>query len=549
MRRFKAVTTLSVFLAVIGVAPRRAQCQASAPSPPDGGVYSASVKDWMRLIPPGTFVPRPPKAPPALPKEITQAFVIPIQGEITPTMFENVKRKITRSKGKGAQIIIFDIDSPGGRSDAMSSIVRLILDDLRGIYTVAYVNPQAFSAAAVISLACNEIVLSPSTAMGAAMPVMLGPGKIVEIPEKERGKFESAARTQIRSSSEQNGWNSALCEAMITITTEIWLVRNKQIGELRIVDARDWRARVRGAPPATQPAAAPVQDTPWQFLATICGPMELVSVTASEAVRLGFAEHIFESVEQLYQHYNIVVAPTVLKDNWSETLVGFLTTPAVTSILLMAGIFFLYMEMNTPGFGVPGGLAIACFAILFGSRFLIGLAQWWEIGLFAVGLLLLAVEVFVIPGFGVAGISGIICCVAGLLAMVIPNAPAELPWPRSDMDWSWFGNGVFALGLGSVLGIVAAAVVGRFLPNIPLANRLVLAAAKAATDAPVSEGSPMTHIRVGYEGTVEAICRPVGKVRFGQELFDAAADGSVIEVGRTVRVVRREGNRLVVEEV
>ena len=174
--------------------------------------------------------------------------------------------------------------------------------------------------------------------------------------------------------------------------------------------------------------------------------MELVSVTASEAVRLGFAEHIFESVEQLHQHYNIVVAPTVLKDNWSETLVGFLTTPAVTSILLMAGIFFLYMEMNTPGFGVPGGLAIACFAILFGSRFLIGLAQWWEIGLFAVGLLLLAVEVFVIPGFGVAGISGIICCVAGLLAMVIPNAPAELPWPRSDMDWSWFGNGVFALG-------------------------------------------------------------------------------------------------------
>ncbi|MDP7637096.1 MAG: hypothetical protein QF577_06065, partial [Phycisphaerae bacterium] len=250
----------------------------------------------MRLIPPGTFVPRPPKAPPSLPKEITQAFVIPIQGEITTTMFENVKRKITRSKGKGAQIIIFDIDSPGGRSDAMSSIVRLILDDLRGIYTVAYVNPQAFSAAAIISLACNEIVLSPSTAMGAAMPVMLGTGKIVEIPEKERGKFESAARTQIRSSSEQNGWNSALCEAMITITMEIWLVRNKQTDELRIVDARDWRARVRGAPPATQPAAAPVQDTPWQFLATICGPMELVSVTASEAVRLGFAEHIFESV-------------------------------------------------------------------------------------------------------------------------------------------------------------------------------------------------------------------------------------------------------------
>ncbi len=503
-----------------------------------------------RITEEGWFAPLPlSQEKPKLQEEITDAVVIPIEGVITGTTYDSIKRKLYEARK--AQLAIFEMDTPGGDSKAMEKIVQLILDDLKGTYTVAYVNPKAFSAGAIISLACNEIVLTPTGVIGDAMPIMIGPQGIVEIPEKERGKFESAARSQVRILAKRNGYSVELCEAMITISMELWLIRNPKTMELKIVDAKEWRGKVSRVPLTTQPTAQPAKiiSADWEYVRIIDDPNELVTATSDEAIFLGLGTNIFESMEQLKKHYNITTEPKLLKDTWSERLVYILTSPALVGVLFFVGVLCAYMEIRTPGFGIPGAIAVACFAIIFGSRYLVGLATWWEIALFVLGLVLIIVEVFITPGFGVLGITGILCCVVALIAILIPNMPDKLPIPETELDWDIFSSGLFSLLLGAILAIIAAGIVSKYLPKLPIASRLVLAPAEEFHEEPVSDKSAMKKIQVGDVGIVEGMCRPVGRVRFGDKLLDASSEGGIIEVGSKVRVLRHEANHLVVEKV
>ncbi len=501
-----------------------------------------------RVVDDGWFAPEMRTNTKTLPDKITKAFTIPIEGPISPTTYDTVKRKIARCRNNKAELIVFDMDTPGGRSDAMSDIVRLIYEECEDIYTVAYVNPKAYSAGAVISLACDEIVVSPTARIGDAMPIMIAGGKLVEIPEKERGKIESAARSELRVSAKRNGYNLALCEAMITITHRIWLIKNPATGQLKMVEADEWQSKVSGVPGATtQPAGG--SDATWQYVRTLDDENELVTLTADEAMFTGIAAHTFDNISELSEHYKIVGHPTLLEDTWSENLVYFLTSPAIAGILLFVGALCIYVEINTPGLGVPGAIAVICFTILFGSRFLIGMAAWWEIGLFFLGLILISVEVFVIPGFGIAGISGILCCVIGLLAILVNNPPDSLPIPRTNLDWSMFNDGAMALMIGFLLACVAGSLVGRFLPKVPFASKLLLEAPVIEPISPANEQAPIHRIHAGDLGTVEGPCRPVGQVRFGMALMDAIAEGQFIEAGTKVRATRIEGNRVVIRPV
>jgi membrane-bound serine protease (ClpP class) len=508
----------------------------------------------------GWFPMRVRKDPaPKLPAEVERAYVIPIRDRkygITHTTYESIKNKVTLCRGKGAQLVIFDMDTPGGSVAAMQRIVALITGELNDIYTIAYVRNEAISAGAIISLACDEIIMAPTGKIGDAMPIMVSPGgQLAPMPKAEREKAESYLRSDLRLLAERIGHNVPLCNAMITLPRKVWLIRKPQTRELKLVDPDEsnWQARVSGSPSKGSRRPA-LNENEWEFIKQIDGDNELLTKTADEAMEIGLVDHIIEAptkdpFEGLKKHYNITGDPVILGDSWSESLVAFLTSPTVTGILMMLAMMCVYAEFNMPGFGVAGGVAIACFTILFGSHFLIGLAHWWEIGLFCLGLILIGLEIFVIPGFGVAGISGIICCIVGLMAIVVPNAPTEFPWPKTDLDWSWFAPGLYALGLGFAGGVIGAVVLAQFLPKIPLANRLVLGAAQAASDAPATADAPIMHIKVGDTGTVETMCRPVGQVRFGRELCDATADGTTIEVGVKVRVIERTGNQLIVKEV
>ncbi|MBS3820557.1 MAG: hypothetical protein GVY16_06015 [Planctomycetes bacterium] len=485
---------------------------------------------------------------PALPEQIDTAFVIPIQEQISPKLAHAIGRKIMRCRGRGAQIIIFDLNSPGGRLDAMEEIVSTIRDEADDIYTVAYVHPNAISAAAIISLACDEIILAPAGKIGDAMPIMPGPQGVQEIPEKERGKIESYMRAEMRSLAKMQGYNVLMCEAMVTITIEVWLVENVATGERKVVEASEWRRRVKDTPDAGDDANA---DAEWRYIRTVDGPMELVTMDAEEAYMYGFTEHIIDDMDALEAHFNITTPPQVLADNWSEELVDFLTSPAVASILFFLMLLFGYLETNTPGFGVFGAIAITCLVILTTSQFLVGLAQWWEIAALILGVILILVEIFVIPGFGVAGISGIALCIIALLAMVVPNAPTELPWPDSQVAWDFFRRGTLGLGLAFVAFLVAAGILSQYLPKMKILSksRLLLAPSRPAASEPRADDAPIFRINVGDEGLAASALRPVGEVRFDGDLIDAISDSGMIDRGRRVRVIKREGNRLVVEEI
>jgi membrane-bound serine protease (ClpP class) len=559
MKQFGAIAG-AILLAVTVTAPQVARAKDATTKP--AAKTAGATQPGRRVTKHGWFPARVRKVPvPKLPKKIERAFVIPIRDRengITQTTYQSIRNKVTTCRGKGAQLVIFDMDTPGGSVAAMRRIVSLITVELNDIYTVAYVRNEAISAGAIISMACDEIIMAPTGKIGDAMPIMISPtGQLAPMPKAERGKMESYLRSDLRLLAERNGHSGPLCDAMITLSWRVWLIRRPDTRELKLVnpdpEINNWLSKISGAPGKDGKSTTPV-DAEWEFVKQVDGDDELVTKTAGEAIEIGLIDHIIEAPAKdpfggLKKHYNIASEPVMLGDSWSESLVAFLTSPAIKGLLMTLGIMFIYMELNTPGFGVAGGLAIACFTIIFGSHFLIGLANWWEIALFFVGLILIGIEIFVIPGFGIAGISGIACCVIGLMAIVVPNAPTEFPWPQTDLDWSWFSSGIYALGLGFALGVIGAVILAQYLPKIPLANRLVLGDVQAATDAPATDDAPIMHIKVGDTGTVATMCRPVGQVRFGKELCDATADGTSIEVGAKVRVIERTGNQLIVKEV
>ena len=533
------LAVLAALVALLPGGPALAQDVDQAPSPPPGA----------RVTDDGWFHPRVAPNRPELPEEIDVAVVIPIRGGIEPSTYEIIVRKVAQARKDGAKIIIFEMNTPGGRSDTMGKISDLIMDDLRDIYTVAYVNRRAMSAGAIISLACDEIVMHPGGTIGDAMPILIGPGGIVELPEAVRTKFEDYARATVRVIAEKNGYNLPLCQAMISIPREVWEVRDAETNELRYVDAEKWQNRVVGSPKGDDERLAPATgEKTWEYVRTVDGPNELLTMTAREAVALGFTEHLFEDIGGLKQHYNITTL-IHLEHTIAHKVAKFMNSMAVSSFLIMATLVLAYMEIRSPGFGIAGTLALVCLGLLIGSRYVLDLANEMEIVIVVVGFVLLAVEVFITPGFGVLGITGIVLMVAGLLAMGVRGAPRDIPFPQTAPDWETFNNGAMALAFGFLGSFVVGGLISKYLPKTRFASALILDEVPETHEAPVPQSSPMRTIEVGDTGLVEGMCRPVGKVRFGDDLLDAMSEGAQIEVGAKVRVLRHDGNRLIVEKI
>jgi len=527
------LVALALAAGFAGPSSAGAQADEAPPALPAG---ARVVKDgWFRA--PAPKIPRP-----ALPAKIKTAYVIPIHGTINGALYEIVRRKVTICKGRGAKLVIFDLDTPGGASDAMEKIIQLIFNDLHDVYTVAYVHPKAFSAGALISLACTEIVVAPDGRIGAAVGWIPG----IELPKAVRAKFDAASRSQVRAWAKQRGQWPAVWEAMVSVEAEVWVIRKTATDELRLVEASDWQAlREEEDSKRTRRLAEPPEPG-WEYVRMIDSDEDVLSCDADRALELGVATREVEDLAALKAHYHVEALQT-LGDTWSERMVAFLSLPIVTTLLVVVGLMAFYSETRMPGLGFPAVIAVICFAILLGSQYLIGMANWWEIALVCVGLGLIALEVFVIPGFGVAGISGILCCIVGGLALLVANAPNELPLPRTELDWSLLSRGALSLALGVIGAMIGGALLSRYLPKLPLGSRLVLAPAEGGAEDLLPSDAPVRRVQVGDVGVVEGMCRPVGKVRFGDALVDASTEGDTLEPGTKVRVLRRSGNRVVVE--
>lgn len=510
-------------------------------------------------------------APATLPAEYTpasqpqahyrKAAIIPIDDEISDVTLQSLKRRIGQAQQSGADLLIFEMDTPGGLVTSMLKIC----DTIKAIpqHTVAWINTKAYSAGAVISLACNEIVVARRSTIGDAMPISIGTEGPKAVEKDVAPKVYSPLREELRESAQRNGYSVLLCLSMIQPDLEVFWVQNSQTGEKRFVDRaeRDELFGLAAAQPgaASQPINA-ASRTEWQYVTSV--PLiphvkqpvvandELLTMSQNEAIAYGFARSTMVSnVADLPALYGLSAAPERLEVNWSERMVAWLTSPIVRSVLLIVALLAGYIELNHPGVLVPGVVAAIFLAMFLGAPYLTGLANVWEILLVVIGLVLLLLEIFVIPGFGVAGVVGIVLLLVGLVASFVPaDWPDQGPlhWPTSEYAWTAMRNGMLSVAAALVGAMAGMIGLSRYFRRMPYLNRIVLANPTAQEISLEDWFADLP--RPGEMGVAIGALRPAGKARFGTKLADVVAESDFIEPGQAVQVSERVGNRVVVRK-
>ncbi|AQT69154.1 hypothetical protein STSP2_02341 [Anaerohalosphaera lusitana] len=477
----------------------------------------------------------------------TQSARIPCRGLIDDGLFESIKRRTTEAVENGATYLFYEIDTYGGLVKSADDISKYLILKVPSLYpdvhTVAYVSTQAISAGAMISVSCQDIIMRENTTIGDSAPIVMG-GKLEGV---EREKQESFIRAIFERAAEANNYPEPLLKAMVSQGIAVYRVKNLETGEFEFFEAEN-------LPEGSQKYALDEKEL-------IISDERILTLTASDAEKYGVARAVVDdfqgALDFIAERDGIkFTGDTIIyKPNWSEQMVRMLNSPAVASILVMLALLGAYIELNTPGLGLPGLVAVICVVTLVGSKYLIGMANWVEVAILVLGLILLAVEIFIIPGFGVAGIAGIICIALGIFGMLIRNAPDEIPWPQTEFDWDLFIQGMLSMLVGFIAFIAGAIAVGRFLPKIQFLSGLILSPASTSDFAtaeisatPEVAASDFQKVHVGDTGVVTSPLRPCGSARFGDVVVDVVAQAQFLPSSTPVEIVEIHGNRIVVKK-
>lgn len=409
-----------------------------------------------------------------------------IEGDIDLGLSPYVSRVINEAEKNNADAIIFKINTFGGRVDAATQIKDAILSSK--IKTVAFVNNRAISAGALITLSCNTIVMAPGSNMGAATVVDQTGQKVGE-------KYQSYMRSEMRSTAEKNGRPTDIAQAMV-----------------------DERIVIPG----------------------LCDSTQLVTLTSEEAVKYKMADTILSKLDDVLKYLKLENARVVdVRSNWAEDVVRFLNNPIVASFLIMIGFFGLLAEIKTPGWGLPGTAGLIALALFFGSSYILQLASIVEILMFVVGIILIAVEIFVIPGFGLPGISGIILVFASIFLSLLGGDPF--------INFETISLAIIQLTIALIAAIVLVFLLAKFLPKTSAFSKLVLSEAEKAEQGFVSYPSEISLI--GKTGKALTVLRPAGIAEIDGKKYDVIADNEYIEPGKVIKVIRVEGIKVVVSEI
>lgn len=419
---------------------------------------------------------------PALGQRSDQVFQVPIRGDIELGLAPFVERSLELARASGAEAVILDIETPGGRVDAAQRIANAIGDS--GVPVYAFVNRHAYSAGALIALAADRVYMRSGSVIGAATPIV-GSG------EKAPEKIVSAMRSQMRALAENQGLDPAIAEAMVDEDIEIE----------GVVEAG-----------------------------------KLLTLTTSEAVDLGYAVEV-EDWDAMLADLGLTGATVAAMEvNWAERIVRFLSNPIVAPFLLSLGFLGLIAEIKSPGLGVAGFAGLLSLSLFFGSHLILGLAGMEDLLLFGAGVVLIGVEVFVIPGFGLFGVLGGVGVLGGIYMSMIGGLPT-LP------DFAQAG----AILSTSLLIIIITS--WALLRHLPQSSRLARSGVFLLTKGERKDGwasAPPRPDLLGREGVAMTDLRPSGTVLIGDERVDAVSESEWIEDGTAVRVVSSEGYRLVV---
>ena len=472
------------------------------------------------------------------------AAVISCKGMIDDGLYQSLKRRSEEAIEHGATYLIFDIGTYGGVLKSGDDISKyFILDIGKKVHTVAYITTEAISAGAMISVACKDIIMLENTTIGDCAPIMMG-GKLEGV---EREKVESFTRAAFVRAAEANGYPEALLKAMVSRQLEIFKVKNIQTGKFDFFEFEHL------------PKDPNLYDLKTEKL--VVRDDELLTLTASKAQEYGIARTKVKDLDGVFEFLaerdGVVFSDRVikLKTLWSEEMVRWINSPAVMGILVMLAMLGVYIELNSPGLGLPGLLAVICIVIIIASKYLTGMANWVEVAIFIVGLILLAVEIFIIPGFGIAGAMGIVCICAGLFGMLIKNPPDKIPWPKPEFGgWDLFVDGLAGLCLGFAGFIVLAYFLAKYLPETKFLGGLMLGPGLKGGQMPVSMTAASAEskeqgVNIGDTGYVVSPLRPSGQVRFDRKVVDVVAEADFIENGKHVIILEIHGNRVIVRQV
>ncbi|MCK4423334.1 MAG: nodulation protein NfeD, partial [Candidatus Omnitrophica bacterium] len=421
-----------------------------------------------------------------------------------------------------AQAVIFEIDTFGGRVDAATEICGHI-EELSDIPVIAFVDDQAWSAGALISLACKKIIMSEGSSIGSAEPRASAGGK----PEPTDEKMTSALRAKFRAVAEQNGHSPALAEAMVD--KDIALKKVKLNNETAILTAEELELKI---------------DELGQenviVLSTIIDSGKLLNLSAKEAKELDLASDILSTRKDVLEFMSWpeeIVVDTRM--TWSEKLVRFLTHPAVSPMLLTLGFLGLIFELRIPGWGISGTLGLIFLALFFGSHYLIGLANWTELFLFLAGVILLILEIFVIPGFGLAGISGIALLIISLFLAMVKH-----PFTAPEFELAAAANTLVIAFLVTVPLTILLFWLG---PKTPFLKKLILASTESKKEGYQAAAKNWEQF-LNKTGRTLTLLRPAGRAVFDDKVLDVVTQGDFIEKDKPVKVIEVEGSRIVVEE-
>lgn len=432
-------------------------------------------------------------------------YVIPVDGAIEDALIYVIRRGVTEAEAIEAKAVIFEIDTLGGGLLAAEKIVRLIKD--LDIPTYTYVTGRAISAGALIAFATKTIYMSPGSTFGDAMPVMVSPmGAPQEMPEDLTEKQVSFTAAFARSAAEIGGHDKELAEAMVRRDNVY------KIGE-----------------------------------EILCPEGELLTLTNVEAEQINpdtgatlLSSGTVYSRDDLLDRIGHADAAVVeLTVTGAERLARIIK--ALSIVFLGAGLLGLYIEFKTPGLGVPGALGAVSLAIFFWGHHVAGLAGAEEILIVMIGVALILVEIFVLPGFGVAGFTGIVFVCAGLLMAMVEHAPGA-PWMPPIGD---FRFPLTQLTGGLVVTMAGGLLLGRFLPETRFFKTFALQTSTSAADGFVS--ADRAPFEAGQAGVAATALRPSGAATVDHQPVDVITGGEFIDEGTPIRIVEVRGSRILVE--
>lgn len=427
----------------------------------------------------------------ASPDSARIVYVFEMKDDIDPRMNRKVRLALEDASERNAAMIVVHMDTYGGAVNDADDIRTLFLES--EIPIVSFIDKDAASAGALISIACDSIYMAKGASIGAATVVMGGTG------EAAPDKYQSYMRSMMRSTAEARGRNPRIAEAMVDESLE-----------------------VEGVSKAG----------------------EVITFSVSEALENGFCEAEVSSIDEIVERNGLVnyqiyeYAPSITED-----IIALFLNPAVSGFLILIIFAGIYFEIQTPGIGFPlaaSGLAVVLYFIPY---YLTGLASNWEMVVFIIGIVLLAVEIFVVPGFGVFGILGIICILAGLTTGMLPN---------EQFDFTFVSSGkLFAALLTVILSAtIATILIFTLTPKInqwESFSRISLATTQQKSEGYTSSFYPQELL--GKEGVSYTRLMPSGKVIIDEEMYDAYSRGEFIDKGEKIIVISTEGTSLRIKKM